>query len=51
MAWMKMTDPEKAEGKAKDLLVAVRKKLGKVPNAHWVMPPRPDCPDGFRNTV
>ncbi|HUW57088.1 MAG TPA: carboxymuconolactone decarboxylase family protein [Planctomycetota bacterium] len=42
MAWMKMIDPDKAEGKAKEVLDAIKKKVGRVPNTYKVMAVTPE---------
>jgi uncharacterized peroxidase-related enzyme len=42
MAWMKSVDPDTAEGKAKDVLDAIKKKAGFVPNTYKVMAQSPE---------
>ena len=42
MAWMKMIEPETAEGKAKELLEGIKEKVGFVPETFKVMAQTPE---------
>ncbi|HUU43137.1 MAG TPA: carboxymuconolactone decarboxylase family protein [Planctomycetota bacterium] len=42
MTWIRETDPAKAEGKAKEILDSLRKKIGFVPNTYKLMAGTPE---------
>jgi AhpD family alkylhydroperoxidase len=42
MAWVRQVDPEKAQGKAKEVLDAIKKQLGFVPETYRMMAMKPE---------